>query len=335
MRGNLVDAAAQVDLRRSIPACAGEPRACTARARPCRVYPRVCGGTGRRAACWVQTRGLSPRVRGNHHLFSKSATYDGLSPRVRGNRRGLRAGVDDQRSIPACAGEPLPRLIRFRPLEVYPRVCGGTTGPVRWPVDGTGLSPRVRGNLEIGVRLRHFPGSIPACAGEPLGHWMPLATGKVYPRVCGGTGAVQVHPGSRKGLSPRVRGNQLMKKDASEAERSIPACAGEPFSSRVRVSGFWVYPRVCGGTVKGGSAHLIHLGLSPRVRGNRQLETESQLLYRSIPACAGEPARNYATSTGARVYPRVCGGTYEKGRVFHAQEGLSPRVRGNRIGIRI
>ena len=30
-------------------------------------------------------------------------------------------------------------------------------------------------------------------------------------------------------------------------------------------------------------------GLSPRVRGNRAITDKSNLVYRSIPACAGEP----------------------------------------------
>ena len=70
----------------SIPACAGEPwRRCSG-FRPCRVYPRVCGGTGFKSGVGGGVEGLSPRVRGN--------PIPPLPP--------LTAG----RSIPACAGEP-------------------------------------------------------------------------------------------------------------------------------------------------------------------------------------------------------------------------------------
>ena len=71
-----------------------------------RVYPRVCGGT------IEVTRG--------------DVTYYGLSPRVRGNPPPTVRKPLIQRSIPACAGEPLAPGQTSRPEGVYPRVCGGT-----------------------------------------------------------------------------------------------------------------------------------------------------------------------------------------------------------------
>ena len=52
----------------------------------------------------------------------------------------------------------------------------------------------------------------------------------------------------------------------------------------------------------------------------------------SIPACAGEPAIRDCRSCPARVYPRVCGGTALAPGYAVFQRGLSPRVRGNRVG---
>ena len=72
--------------RRSIPACAGEPRGCERRRRGRGVYPRVCGGTTAFPAAAGAGQGLSPRVRGNH--------LDGVHDRL------------ELGSIPACAGEP-------------------------------------------------------------------------------------------------------------------------------------------------------------------------------------------------------------------------------------
>ena len=51
---------------------------------------------------------------------------------------------------------------------------------------------------------------------------------------------------------------------------------------------------------------------------------------RSIPACAGEPSIYARTKTAARVYPRVCGGTFRMIQTGRMLTGLSPRVRGNR-----
>ena len=55
-----------------------------------------------------------------------------------------------RRSIPACAGEPLPGIVKSATPEVYPRVCGGTAPPYRRHISSAGLSPRVRGNPVAG-----------------------------------------------------------------------------------------------------------------------------------------------------------------------------------------
>ena len=53
-----------------------------------------------------------------------------------------------------------------------------------------GLSPRVRGNRR----------QVEA----------PIASVRVYPRVCGGTGCAMVFNSKVLGLSPRVRGNPII-----------------------------------------------------------------------------------------------------------------------------
>ena len=112
--------------------------------------------------------------------------------------------------------------------------------------------------------------------------------------------------------------------------RSIPACAGEPYWPRAQTSVRAVYPRVCGGTI--GISHLFtwEEGLSPRVRGNRAYVALRYGTQRSIPACAGEPFRTTERTSPTGVYPRVCGGTILALDQKFTEEGLSPRVRGNR-----
>ena len=70
-------------------------------------------------------------------------------------------------------------------------------------------------------------------------------------------------------------------------------------------------------------------GLSPRVRGNPDQARLNQNMYRSIPACAGEPSYWLKERTRAGVYPRVCGGTNQSYKFEQTSKGLSPRVRGN------
>ena len=87
VRGNRRKCGVLAVEHRSIPACAGEPRAGPRRAGSCAVYPRVCGGT--------------PALR------SYDPAPSGLSPRVRGNPIRPYFEIVLIRSIPACAGEPL------------------------------------------------------------------------------------------------------------------------------------------------------------------------------------------------------------------------------------
>ena len=172
---------------------------------------------------------------------------------------------------------------------VYPRVCGGTGAVSALPGAVVGLSPRVRGNPP-GVRcMMPFTGSIPACAGEPLGRHTCLRHARVYPRVCGGTNTVAECWQAGVGLSPRVRGNRRGSSDVCLVTGSIPACAGEPPPHQPRPPACRVYPRVCGGTELILMRSLSVSGLSPRVRGNRRRHLPDLRKRGSIPACAGEP----------------------------------------------
>ena len=89
------------------------------------------------------------------------------------------------------------------------------------------------------------------------------------------------------GLSPRVRGNRVMRQSHAIIGWSIPASAGEP---AVQSSGRYqleVYPRECGGTDGPCWWEYCSHGLSPRVRGNQRTILLSQWGLRSIPASAG------------------------------------------------
>ena len=152
------------------------------------------------------------------------------------------------RSIPACAGEPVPGPAARHSAGVYPRVCGGTLHRHRRRRIRLGLSPRVRGNPELDGWSGDTDGSIPACAGEPACRGRRPGIPAVYPRVCGGTAGHCADPRRGEGLSPRVRGNLEVAADQGIGLRSIPACAGEPAPDRQSGPPGPVYPRVCGGT---------------------------------------------------------------------------------------
>ena len=253
----------------------------------------------------------------------------GLSPRVRGNPQPGYQPDAGRRSIPACAGEPAQQRRPAPQPGVYPRVCGGTALIADDIPAVRGLSPRVRGNLRIFEYGFPVPGSIPACAGEPVAPSISSRAAGVYPRVCGGTERPPRPVGARQGLSPRVRGNRSRPAAAGAASGSIPACAGEPGAPGALRRRSRVYPRVCGGTPQDGGGQVKLQGLSPRVRGNRRLAADSDTVAGSIPACAGEPPASTPKPTPGTVYPRVCGGTAAARGYPAAGRGLSPRVRGN------
>ena len=171
--------------------------------------------------------------------------------------------------------------------------------------------------------------SIPACAGEPPQLAPVNDPAQVYPRVCGGTRSVSPPLARKCGLSPRVRGNHALATALLPLTGSIPACAGEPPTASGKPPLIWVYPRVCGGTGFCCDCKMALQGLSPRVRGNPRDGDGRHKALRSIPACAGEPARTGCPTSPTAVYPRVCGGTSLEERRAAALNGLSPRVRGN------
>ena len=191
----------------------------------------------------------------------------GLSPRVRGNHALVRGG----------------------------RVLDGSI-------------PRVRGNRMCEMRDWASVWSIPACAGEPSVSPKPVHRAEVYPRVWRGTGgrsgrhrqagglsprvrgnpAVAGKTGMSVGLSPRVRGNHWHGLAPGRRVRSIPACAGEPYYGAPVPGAGRVYPACAGEPARTPTSRSTAVGLSPRVRGNRQPQQ---------------------CRTDKTVYPRVCGGT--------------------------
>ena len=105
-RGNPQCAHRSDPLRRTIPACAGEPEfRVLLRVRE-GDYPRVRGGTNSRIGARPASQGLSPRARGNPE--SGGCLVGGLG------------------TIPACAGEPQTFRNQLFIERDYPRVRGGT-----------------------------------------------------------------------------------------------------------------------------------------------------------------------------------------------------------------
>ena len=132
-----------------------------------------------------------------------------------------------------------------------------------------------------------------------------------------------------KGLSPHVRGNPLSLVDREGLPGSIPACTGKPFSEKVLVGVFQVYPRMYGETRMRYTPRSRREGLSPHVRGNLDKLIPHLPVLRSIPACTGKPRATGPTATCCGVYPRMYGETRREFEAAMKVLGLSPHVRGN------
>ena len=131
---------------------------------------------------------------------------------------------------------------------VYPRVYGETPNYGAANLSIQGLSPRVRGNRLQRQRSHPLRRSIPACTGKPTCHSRRRPSAGVYPRVYGETPPAEFIIATAAGLSPRVRGNQMVTQSARRSAGSIPACTGKPSGQHRRENRSQVYPRVYGET---------------------------------------------------------------------------------------
>ena len=73
-------------------------------------------------------------------------------------------------------------------------------------------------------------------------------------------------------------------------------------------------------------------GLSPRLRGLRPAPRPTCRALRSIPASAGPATPNTPRKSRCMVYPRVCGACWGEHPPGVINIGLSPRLRGLRVG---
>ena len=209
---------------------------------------------------------------------------------------------------------------------------GGNARRFSMSTHRAGLSPRGRGKHQRVAAGERALRSIPAWAGETIGHRKTPAASKVYPRVGGGNAAVKSSPQIAHGLSPRGRGKRSWRDMCAPLPRSIPAWAGETSAAVAYEYLPPVYPRVGGGNRDAGVRLQPGLGLSPRGRGKRLPFLHRGIRLGSIPAWAGETPSNSICGIFTPVYPRVGGGNTCSQAGQGRGRGLSPRGRGKRVG---
>ena len=149
----------------------------------------------------------------------------GSSPRLRGTPADSGVGTEEQRFIPAPAGNTIKGGNRALFESVHPRACGEHISSFTWVSIRIGSSPRLRGTLIPGdsgervaprlrgthrldlfkSRLRRF---IPAPAGNTRELACRSAPPTVHPRACGEHQSCKRLCSLADGSSPRLRGTR-------------------------------------------------------------------------------------------------------------------------------
>ena len=153
---------------------------------------------------------------------------------------------------------------------------------------------------------------------------------QVYPHACGETPGRRLSSGRSLGLSPRLWGNQHLRRAPAHHLRSIPTPVGKPPAKSRAISSTRVYPHACGETPPRLSALIFTTGLSPRLWGNRVKTMSERGWSWSIPTPVGKPGPPSIGRTHHEVYPHACGETASHLLIPTSTHGLSPRLWGNR-----
>ncbi len=237
--------------------------------------------------------------------------------------------------IPAPAGDPNAENAPLSRNTAYPRACGGPSQSARIRAAVGGLSPRLRGTHAGNDAVEQPARPIPAPAGDPHRLAGRRRADQAYPRACGGP--IPHAPGAHRlrGLSPRLRGTLPDQPSTEHHHRPIPAPAGDPARGISTPFNIGTYPRACGGPAQLPGDRYAAAGLSPRLRGTRILIVVLVQCRGPIPAPAGDPSRARSLPAESRAYPRACGGPRTSSNITNGAGGLSPRLRGTRVGVHV
>ena len=191
-----------------------------------------------------------------------------------------------------------------------------------------GSSPRMRGKQVLfgfqraGIRI------IPAHAGQTYTRDGSSFPPPDHPRACGANLVAASPLLLVGGSSPRMRGKPAEAVGEDDAERIIPAHAGQTWLYRRMVSSSPDHPRACGANCGNLPRIAATSGSSPRMRGKRIFRCGLLCVCRIIPAHAGQTLRWLSGSLRSPDHPRACGANTRGGYLSNPLVGSSPRMRG-------
>ena len=299
-----------------------------------RFIPARAGNTERRDRSYRRFA-VHPRSRGEHRTSSGCSTPSrGSSPLARGTPTGWGT---------LLSGRPQPPAGRFIPARA------GNTPPPRAAVAVRSVHPRSRGEHQCGLRSSPSEsGSSPLARGTPARGWPGAFVTRFIPARAGNTCnlppavlLMAVHPRSRgehdlavrrrrvnAGSSPLARGTRDADPARLDADRFIPARAGNTIIVTLRSTVAPVHPRSRGEhpvlPIWAASAS----GSSPLARGTLTGSPTRKLVLRFIPARAGNTTSTFASSRTLSVHPRSRGEHIFPSEVTSAEYGSSPLARG-------
>ncbi len=181
----------------------------------------------------------------------------GRSPRGRGKPAEDFERLFVTGSIPAWAGEAQPETPPCRHRRVDPRVGGGSGRFCSARGWREGRSPRGRGKHQSKLLAALRARSIPAWAGEAPRCISTVSSGRVDPRVGGGSSPSCLPLNAAPGRSPRGRGKLQPSPKRMLPVGSIPAWAGEARGEDGDGDEDGVDPRVGGGSRRSSGSTLM------------------------------------------------------------------------------
>ena len=272
---------------------------------------------------------VHPRSRGEHrHARGNRLLVRGSSPLARGTPVLKCSRRHVPRFIPARAGNTGARCHPSRSPSVHPRsrgehaaACAATSPPI-------GSSPLARGTppcREPPDLLHRF---IPARAGNTRptstrSRWSP-----VHPRSRGEHLVASATALSPTGSSPLARGTRASGGVGDDADRFIPARAGNTPSPAPSPAAPPVHPRSRGEHRRNAAALRRSIGSSPLARGTRQRPGPQHPVHRFIPARAGNTFSPSSSSSPPPVHPRSRGEHVHSTPETSYLGGSSPLARG-------
>ena len=159
---------------------------------------------------------------------------------------------------------------------------------------------------------------------------MPVAATD-HPRACGANSLVTCVFCWINGSSPRMRGKRAYRYGGRDADRIIPAHAGQTACATSSEMSRSDHPRACGANGSGQSLSESLLGSSPRMRGKPNPTREMERRTRIIPAHAGQTTGTTRFREGFPDHPRACGANHVPQQDARQPRGSSPRMRGKLV----